>query len=46
MKNTIMYSTITGGSINYSSPTITKADCFVSTITTMPGVSTYQTTRP
>ena len=46
MKNMFNSSTIMGGSIDFSAPTITKTDCFVSTITTMPGVSTYQTTRP
>ena len=39
------FSTITGDSINFSSPTISQADRFVSTIATMPGVLTYQTTR-
>ena len=46
MKNTIIYSTITGGIINFSSPTITKADCFATSTATHPGVLTYTTIRP
>lgn len=46
MKNTNIYSTITGGIINYISPDFTKADGFVCTTATMQlGISTYQPTR-
>jgi hypothetical protein len=48
MKNTIIFSTITGGIINFSSPGFTKTDSFgVSTITN-PGelVYTYKTITP
>lgn len=42
-----LYSTITGGSINFSSPTITKADNFVCTTATMPEMFiTNSATRP
>lgn len=46
MKNTIIYSTITGGSINFSSPTITQADSFATSTATQPRVLTYQAIKP
>ena len=45
MKSMFIYSTITVG-INFSSPTITQADSFVSTIATQPGVLTYRAIKP
>lgn len=48
MKNTIIYSTITGGSINYSSPDFTKTDSFATSTVTHLGelVYTYKTITP
>ena len=46
MKDIFNSSTITGGSINFSSPTITKTDDFATTTATHPGVLTYTTIRP
>ena len=46
MKNAIIYSTITGGSINFSRPTITQADSFATSTATQPGVLTCQTIKP
>ncbi len=37
------FSTIIGGSINFSSPTITKTDCFVClTATTLPTINSLK----
>jgi hypothetical protein len=43
-----MYSTITGGSINYSSPDFTKTDSFATSTATQSGelVYTYNTIKP
>lgn len=44
MKNMFNSSTIMGGSIDFSAPTITKTDRFVCATATQLGVLTYQTT--